>query len=378
MKQEIRYGKPCYTLESSHVSASFTVDGGQMAPVSFLLPGSNAPVEPYHISPWQEDGTEVHEPVLKPLRGDFFCMPFGGEGDEYPNSHGETASGRWECAESFTKDGITSVFLNMKTAVRPGSVTKQIYLMEGQTAVYTRHVITGNSGKISMGHHATLGVHNGPLVIRTGNTAFGLTLPYEEGKNVHNGLYRALAPGAWFSSPRKVPSVWKDSDTVDCTIFPVREGFMDLIQLVSYEGAELGWTAAVCREGGYLWYSLKDPRVLPSTLYWMENKGRYNPPWNGRNSCIGLEDVCSFFSASLKNSTEENMLSEKGVRTYHTLTSEHPFAVSYIQGTAPLPADFDAAASVTVHDQQVVFTAESGSSTAVDVDTAFLYGKQLT
>ena len=47
---------------------------------------------------------------------------------------------------------------------------------------------------------------------------------------------------------------------------------------------------------GFLWFSLKDPAVLPMTMLWMENHGRHFPPWNGRNCCLGLEDLCGYFA----------------------------------------------------------------------------------
>ena len=72
------------------------------------------------------------------------------------------------------------------------------------------------------------------------------------------------------------------------------------------------WTCAVCEEEGFLWYSFKDRAVLPSMVMWMENHGRHGAPWNGRNCCIGLEDVCAYFAKGLLPSVEDNDISATG------------------------------------------------------------------
>jgi len=67
-----------------------------MAPVTFFRNTSH-PIQPYHISPWQDEAPiEMPAPVLKTLRGDCFCLPFGGNseavaGEKHP-PHGEIVS----------------------------------------------------------------------------------------------------------------------------------------------------------------------------------------------------------------------------------------------------------------------------------------------
>ena len=57
---------------------------------------------------------------------------------------------------------------------------------------------------------------------------------------------------------------------------------------------DFAWTAATL--DGYVWISLKDPRTLPSTLFWISNGGRHGEPWNGRHlRRLGLEEICGHF-----------------------------------------------------------------------------------
>jgi hypothetical protein len=73
------------------------------------------------------------------------------------------------------------------------------------------------------------------------------------------------------------------------------------------------WVAATNAEAGYVWFSLKDPAVLRTTVFWIENHGRHGHPWNGRNNCLGLEDVTAHFADGLAASTRDNVLTKEGV-----------------------------------------------------------------
>ena len=127
-------------------------------------------------------------------------------------------------------------------------------------------------------------------------------------------LDQALAIAAPFSDLARVPTIEKGAADADLTRLPARQGYADLVQVVNKpEGT--AWTCAVRGDEGWMWYALKDPKVLRSTLFWIENRGRHGSPWNGRNNCLGLEDVCGFFADGLVPSTQDNALTKQGVRT---------------------------------------------------------------
>lgn len=92
----VAHSQPSFQLANDQVRLSVTETGGHMAPVKFYA-DSKTPIEPYYISPWQDEPkTEMPAPVLNSLRGDFFCMPFGGNadpvnGEKHP-PHGEIAT----------------------------------------------------------------------------------------------------------------------------------------------------------------------------------------------------------------------------------------------------------------------------------------------
>ena len=157
--KEMRNGQPSWVIQSDQVELAITELGGHMAPVTFYRKDPT-PVQPYHISPWQEENHKYPAPVLVPLRGDFFCMPFGGNsdavaGEKHP-PHGEIVGEPWKLANSKKTGDVTTLTLGIETKIRKGRVTSELSLVDGQNVVYSRSTIEGFAGRAPLGHHATL------------------------------------------------------------------------------------------------------------------------------------------------------------------------------------------------------------------------------
>jgi len=91
--KRIIHGQPSWRLASTDVEAFVTEMGGHLGPVTFDRKGRK--LQPYSVAPWAEEQTDPSlPPILKALRGDFFCLPFGGNatpfGREKHPVHGET------------------------------------------------------------------------------------------------------------------------------------------------------------------------------------------------------------------------------------------------------------------------------------------------
>jgi hypothetical protein len=320
--------------------------------------------------------------VLKVLRGDFFCMPFGGNttvfrGEKHP-VHGETANARWRFESLQKQDGKTRLHLSLKTKIRPGRVDKQILLADGQNNVYSRHVVSGASGPMCLGHHATLKFPDAPGsgVISTSRIVFGQVLPVAF-ELPEQGGYSFLKTGASFQSLDKVPAL--NGETADLTRFPARRGFEDLVMVVNDAAESLAWTAVVFAKERYVWFGLKDPRVLRNTVLWLSNGGRHYPPWNGRHiNVMGLEEVAANFHLGLAESVARNLISEAGHPTCVTLDPAHPLVISYIMGTAKIPAGFDRVASIQPgpNSGEIILESASGQQARAKVDLEFLQGTQ--
>jgi hypothetical protein len=363
-----------WVVESDQIRLALTEVGGHMAPVTFFRNGKK-PIEPYYVSPWQGEGLSPRPPVLGPLRGDFFCLPFGADstvrGVDH-TTHGEPATRKWSLVDAAEGGGSALIELEMKTKKIPGKVTKRIQMVAGQNVLYITHALEGYTGRTSLGHHATLAPppEAGSMHISTSPILFGMTDP--AGRAYGDEEYSALQPGTTFRTLTRVPTRWKADPTTDCTVFPTREGFCDILQIYARPGKSPAWTAAAVPSKGYLWFSLKDAGVLSSTVFWMENRGRHGAPWNGRTLCIGLEEVCSFMAAGLAQSTRKNPVSEKGVATSTTLSKRKPLLVNVIQGVVPISRTFDFVKSVRFRKGQMELISRSGKTAKVVLDHEFI------
>src|SRR5260370_37073653 len=104
-----------------------------------------------------------------------------------------------------------------------------------------------------------------------------LPQPFE---SAERGGYYRLKPGAEFASLEAVPIL--NGDKADLSRYPARRGFEDLVMLVSDDKAPFAWTAVSFPKQRFVWFALKDPRVLRETVFWISNGGRHHPPSDRR------------------------------------------------------------------------------------------------
>jgi len=336
-------GQPCWVAGNENVELAVTRLGGHMAPVTFYR-ASKKPIRPYYVSPWQAEGLKIDEPVLVPLRGDFFCMPFG-VGCEYRGerhvAHGSPATKRWAGGRVTRRGGVTTLTMTMTLRERPGKVTKRLGLVKGHNVIYDKNVIEGFAGPTTLAHHATLAMpeEQESVLVATSPYRFGMTNPTPT-SDPPGGEYQALAVGRRFRSLDAVPTLFAEPKTADCTRLPTRKGFTDLASVANDPRVSPAWTAATFTTEGFVWFALKDPAVLPLTVLWMSNHGRHMPPWSGRNACLGLEDVCGLLAEGLVPSLRPNALTKAGVPTTLRLRKSKPTVVNYIQGVVRVPRGF--------------------------------------
>ena len=140
-KQLVR-GQLSWRLASSEVEAFVTEKGGHLGPVTFERRGRK--IRPYSVAPWAEEKLDPSlPPIMQVLRGDFFCLPFGGNakpfrGEKHP-VHGETANALWHFESLENRGDRTCLHLSLPTKTRPGRVDKKIFLVKGQNNLYCRH-----------------------------------------------------------------------------------------------------------------------------------------------------------------------------------------------------------------------------------------------
>ena len=376
---------PAWVLQNDTVSLAVTRTGAHMAPVTFNR-SSDKPIQPYYVSPWQDEPRQPFPaPVLQALRGDFFCLPFGGNSAAVNNEqhppHGEIAGMDWTASSLQRTGSLSALTLTADTKVRAGNITRALLLKDGHNVVYSTHLIRGFAGPAPLGHHATLAMPDNPGSVRISTSAlkFGMTCPGVFSDPAKRE-YQRLLPGTTWKSLTAVPQAWKNAPDADLTRLPGPAGFADLVQIFPQPppDGQPAWVAAVFADSGYLWFSMKDQSVLNSTVFWMEHKGRHGFPWNGRNNCLGLEDVTAYFAEGLQASVQPNELTKQGIPTAIVLKPDQPTAIHYLQGAVPIPANFDAVERVEFSSGLAVFHAVSGASVRVPVEHQFVFHGRLS
>jgi len=193
------------------------------------------------------------------------------------------------------------------------------------------------------------------------------------------GGYSSLQPNKRFKSLRRVPLA--TGGYTDVSRYPARRGFEDILTYVNRPIGPFAWNAVTYPKQRYVFFTLKDPAILPQTVLWVSNGGRHYAPWNGRHvNIMGIEDVCSYFHFGLKQSAAPNPIARAGSKTCHTLKKSQPLSVNYIMATAKIPAGFDRVKTIkpaagkkkTTH---VTLTADSGKKVTVPLDHTFLRGE---
>jgi hypothetical protein len=183
--------------------------------------------------------------------------------------------------------------------------------------------------------------------------------------------YSWLKLGATFSSLEHVPAI--DGSEVDLSAFPARRGFEELVLLVSETAAPFAWSAVALPEEGYVFLSIKNPRVLRETVLWFSNGGRHYPPWNSRHvNVLGVEEVTAYFHFGLPHSAKPNPLNGAGVPTAVTLDPKRPLRVAHILALAAIPRAFDRVAEILPSGDGVELVARSGVRVRVPLDVSFV------
>lgn len=370
LRRRIR-GQDSYVLRTRSISLALTVNGAHLAPVNFF-PEEPAPISPYAIAPWAEESLPADTPpVIASLRGDWFCSAFGANTDaEAPRKlplHGETANAAWHLLETGQTDAGCWLRLGVDLPLQGGRCHGTTALLNGQSIIYQRHDLTELTGPCNPGHHATLAL---PNVEGAGRLSFSrLALAhtwFEPIERSENDGYSCLQPGIEIEDLRVAPCC--DGTTTDLLLYPARRGYEDVALLCADPTLSLAWSAITVPGQGFVWFALRNPKQLASTLLWFSNGGRHYVPWSGRHvNVVGIEDITAFFHVGLNSSCRANMLNERGIPTCLRPDAVGNISIPYIQGVARVPPEFDEVQHIEPHRSRGVVQLRAKSGVAVEV-----------
>ena len=368
-------GQPSYLLGNDRVTTHVTVQGGHIT-AAFHHPRKD--FRPFFIAPWwREADLGAEDEIMKVLRGDFFCLPFGGneepyEGVQHP-AHGITCNDCWSFVQRDEDDREKTLKLDMPFGPDGGNVQKIIRLRADDPVIYSEHVISGLGGKMPLGHHATLQCPDRPGsgIIDMSEPITGFTTPVPVEEPASRG-YSLLKVGTEISDRSRVPCI--DGTLADLTRYPTRKGFEDVVSVISDTSKEFVFTTASFPEEGYVFFQLKDPKVLSQTLFWLSDGGRHYPPWNGRiTAVLGMEEVTSFFHYGLKPSVEPNFFHDKGFRSYVDFDQNKPTSIKVIMGLVPVEKTFSGVEDIVQDsDTEIAILGRGGERIGVSCAAGFL------
>ena len=351
-----KFGQPSYTINTDLVSANISVQGGHLTAAFQCGPEW---IDPFYYAPWWQEARIADMPeMINVLRGDFFCLPFGGNEEEYHGTrylpHGKTSNADWDLAGLREHEGGKELSLTLDLDDEAGNVIKTIGLRHQEPVIYSTHRIEGFAGKTPVGHHALLKLpeEEGRGIVDMSASLTGFTPPAPI-ENPADGGYCRLRPNYEITDRSAVACM--DGQSVDLRRFPLSRGFDDLALFISDPAREFAFTTLTLPEEGYLYFQLKHPAVLAATLFWMENGGRHYAPWNGRiTSLIGLEEITAFFHYGIKPSVEANFLQGQGYPTFLNMDGNTPVDVNVILGLIPIEKSFTGVADIVKRDAETI------------------------
>jgi len=286
---------PIRTLRWRHGQAELQRLGGMLAPVVFKADGARD-FAPLQVAPWaDEPGAEALPGILRRLRGEWPCVPFGrcdrpaGLPDGWtprtpPDDwgHGYASHHDWQWIDT---DDPLALALQIDPPAPLRRLTRRVRALADAPALeVTLDIEVQQACTLPVALHPTLRLDAGPVQLHLPAQRGGLTYPVP----AEPGISR-LAPDRSFADLAAVPLA--DGGTLDLSRYPLPFDTEELLQLRSLEGPvelhylDAGWSLQID------W----DHALLPDLMLWVSHRGRRHAPWNGRHLALGVEPVNGLF-----------------------------------------------------------------------------------
>lgn len=309
--------------------------GAMLAPVTFLL-ADGRQVSPMQVSPWAYEPDAENLPgILRRLRGEWPCVPFGysvpGDGfapDWAPlmraaapdeEVHGHSSNHLWDWSDRSSTASL-ALSLDYPAASPVARVERTVTPDPGRPAVdieFRIHVRT--ACRLPIGLHPTfrLPQATGAAAVEPARFDHGRTYP----GNVDASS--VFAVDRRFSSLDAVPV--RDGSTVDASRLPFGFDTEELLQLNGIDGE----VALANRAEGYRVRLSWQKEHFPSLLLWISNRGRTMAPWEGRHLALGMEPICSPFGLGPATAAADNPIARSGTPTARDFAAGEVFSTRY-------------------------------------------------
>jgi hypothetical protein len=316
--------------------------GAMLGPLTFIVDGDRQ-VSPLYLAPWAaRDAQPALGEVLRALRGEWPCVPFGAyrpaagfapawqgvigapAGETYQHGFGSNVAWTWRrCTPQ-------DVELRCRYPEDDDieELTRRVRPVPDQPAVDLELEVRARRPTcLPVGLHFTFCAPRTAAILRPAAFREGRTYPGPPFETV-----QALARDRTFHDLQRVPAA--GGGIIDATRFPLAVPAEDVIQLNGVDGP-----FALDLQGDRCRIRLEWNRAhFPSVMLWLSDRGLTAPPWNGRHVALGIEPVCSAFGLGLAAARGPNPLNQTGTPTVIAFDPATPFVTRYRISATALPA----------------------------------------
>jgi len=315
-----------------HGVVSVEALGGMVGPTLLLLPDGRQ-VAPFQVAPWaNEPGGDALPGILRRLRGEWPCVPFGSDADReavagWPGSraaetvdpfpHGFGSNHEWGFEGP---DGSIALAIDYPAEHPVRALRRRVTPDPERAALnFELEVEARRDCLLPIGLHPSfrLPAKAGAMRIEVASDVLGMTFPAPVDAS------SIFAQGALLQPWHDVPLL--DGARLDVRQVPLPQATEELVQLLEMPGQAALWNTAE----GYRVRLSWNAEDFPSALLWFSNRGRSFAPWNGRHLALGLEPICSAFDLGPQVSAAENSISRRGIRTARQFRAGEVFVTRY-------------------------------------------------
>lgn len=317
-----------------------SVVGAMCGPANFTLDDGRV-VQPFAVAPWSDnpDGDPRYDllpPLLRRLRGEWACIPFGApqtrddlptewtpEGEPGFNDgyfHGPSSNLPHEVASE--EYGAISFVLDYPDEHPIARVRRSIRGVPGRAMLeFGLEVEARRTVSLPIGIHPTLRLPDTPgrATLQIAGKGQVHTFPTD----AEPGISR-LAHGVVADDLSGVPNL--DGGKMDLTSLPLPVATEELVLVAPVSGRATLTNNVERYRIDLRW----DPAAFPLVNLWLSNRGRSAYPWNGRHLALGIEPVSAPWDlGAAVASSPTSPLRARGLNTSTTFTAGQTWSTRY-------------------------------------------------
>jgi hypothetical protein len=271
--------------------------GGMLGPVVFKADG-HEDFQPMQVAPWaDEPGTDALPGLLRRLRGEWPCVPFGrvDAPRELPKGwlprtaddewgHGYASHHDWEWIESNDPSGLAMTLRYPETSAIQRLTRHVVAAADTPALDISLRIEVRRPCVVPVALHPTLRLDRGRVELRVPHRGQGFTYPVDVSPD-----FSQLALDRGFFDLARVPAV--DGHDIELDRFPQPVDSEELVQLMECTGPvtvdylDQRWALQID------W----DRAQLPDVMLWVSHRGRVHAPWSGRHLALGVEPLNGVF-----------------------------------------------------------------------------------